>query len=136
VTFAESDVQLGIDVPTYTQMTAAAIIGSTDPVPDIVNGVTKEIYRAILGGSKVKLGPPGMIPPSLKRYAISMARYILFSNVSVLQRFMDNARKPFEDAMKTLDRIRNGELVEKPDVPLEDTTSPLVAWNSDPPIDM
>ena len=81
-TLTEADIATGITGPELTAAkTAAKAQGQTDPVPEVIAQVTREVRAHVAGCEDNNLGPTGMIPDECKSAAIDIAVYRLCKRI-------------------------------------------------------
>ena len=130
--------QSRIAAPEYDALTAAIIAaGQSDPVPILLNDVTERVRAAVRSGGRVALGPVNTIPASLRRAALSLAKYDLFARIAALRRLAEQAKDDADRAEKQLERIEEGKVTpEAPDEGNETETAPTGETGADDAIDL
>lgn len=82
ITLTESDISTAITGPELiAARTAAKATGQSDPVPEIIAQVTREVRARVAACANNSLGPAGMIPDECKSAAIDIAVYRLCKRV-------------------------------------------------------
>ena len=92
ITLTESDIQATLSGPELTALkTAALAAGQSDPLPDILARVTREVRGYVAGCDKNTLGDGDTIPDELEGAAVALARYYLCTRLPV--RLLTEERK-------------------------------------------
>jgi hypothetical protein len=88
----------GAELTAY--QTAALGTGQTDPLPDIITGVVREVRSRVAACRANTLGSGATIPDEVLHHALALIRYRLITRLPVGVK--EERRKEYEDALAAL----------------------------------
>ncbi|HSI08829.1 MAG TPA: hypothetical protein VK985_09560 [Rariglobus sp.] len=125
ITLTEDHVKTGITGPEIAAARSAALsAGQTDPVPEEIAQVTREVRGRVAACSKNTLGPAGTIPDEAKTAAIDIVVYRLCKRVPGKALLTDqrvDAKKMADSFLTALSRCEVA--IEQPTTPSTEITA-------------
>lgn len=131
ITIAESDVITKLSGPEIAAMKTAALqAAQSNPLPEVIAQVVKEIRGNVAACERNTLGDGATIPDELLGAAISRIRYELATRLPVASLLTEDRRAANRDALRLLERVAECKfLLVQPTTPTTDeiaTPSPSI----------
>jgi len=103
ITITETDIITKLSGPELAAMKAAALqAAQTNPLPDVISQVVKEVRGYVAACATNVLGAGETIPDELRGAVISRVRYELATRLPVASLLTDDRRKANSDALTLL----------------------------------
>jgi hypothetical protein len=133
ITITTNDVKTrlaGAELTAY--QTAALAVGQTDPLPEIIQGVIREVRGRVAACRQNTLGDGDTIPDELLHHALAVIRYRLTTRLPIAVK--EERKQEYDDALETLREVAKCEfVVESPTTPTSEvvgTVEPTITANT------
>ena len=129
ITLTEAQVLTKLSAPELAALkTAATAPGQTDPLPEILAQVVREVRGHVAGCDRNTLGPADTIPDELLGAALNRVRYELATRLPVASLLTEARKESNRDALTLLQRVASCQFaLVQPETAGEQPSAPLTA---------